>query len=72
MVLQRIRAALGTPFFEAEGVLIYNMDCLHGLHQLESNIVDLTVTSPPYNIGKAYETALSANEYLDWCEACGT
>ena len=29
---------------------IYNMDCLEGLKQLPDNFVDLTVTSPPYNM----------------------
>jgi adenine-specific DNA-methyltransferase len=32
------------------------------------DIVHLTVTSPPYNIGKAYEKALPLDEYLDWSE----
>jgi len=29
--------------------------------------IDLTLTSPPYNIGKDYETAVTVGEYLDWC-----
>ncbi|MCZ8128353.1 MULTISPECIES: DNA methyltransferase [Microcystis] len=29
--------------------------------------IDLTVTSPPYNIGKEYERVLSINDYVDWC-----
>jgi adenine-specific DNA-methyltransferase len=36
---------------------------------LRNNIVDLTITSPPYNIGKAYETPLPLEDYLDWCES---
>lgn len=43
------------------------IDVLEGLAALEDGSVDLTVTSPPYNIGKAYETALPLTEYLDWC-----
>ena len=27
---------------------IYNMDCLEGMRKMESESVDLTVTSPPY------------------------
>jgi adenine-specific DNA-methyltransferase len=30
--------------------------------------VSLTVTSPPYNIGKAYERPLSVEDYLSWCD----
>ncbi len=28
---------------------IHNMDCLDGLHSLQDNYIDLTVTSPPYD-----------------------
>ena len=33
---------------------IYNIDCLQGIKQIDSNSVDLVVTSPPYNIGIDY------------------
>ena len=45
-----------------------NMDCVEGMGQLKSPFVNLTVTSPPYNIGKEYEKKLPLQEYLDWCE----
>lgn len=32
----------------------------------ETPIFDLIVTSPPYNIGKEYETVLSLEEYYSW------
>lgn len=35
---------------------IYNMDCLEGMKKLESNSVDLIITSPPYNLGKQHHT----------------
>lgn len=35
---------------------------------LPSNLVDLTITSPPYNIGKEYETRMPLAAYLDWSE----
>jgi adenine-specific DNA-methyltransferase len=28
---------------------------------------DLTITSPPYNIGKEYEQIKQPSDYLDWC-----
>lgn len=34
---------------------IYNIDCLHGLKDLESNCVNLTVTSPPYDNLRTYQ-----------------
>src|SRR5579862_8675062 len=65
---ERIRLALGEPFFAAEGVLLYHLDCVQGMRRLDPDLIDLTVTSPPYNIGKAYETPKPISEYLDWCE----
>jgi adenine-specific DNA-methyltransferase len=62
-----MKRALGTPFYEASDVLLYQMDCLEGLRRLDDALIDLTVTSPPYNIGKSYETPLLLPEYLDWC-----
>ena len=31
--------------------------------------IDLTITSPPYNIGKEYRSIRDLPDYLDWCEA---
>lgn len=47
---------------------IHCLDVLEGLASLADESVDLTITSPPYNIGKEYEQALPLNEYLVWCE----
>jgi len=59
-------ARLGKPYFEAEKCLIYNLDCLDALRILDSEIVDLTITSPPYNIGKEYENVVHLDDYIDW------
>ena len=39
-------------------------DCLDVMPQIESGSVDLTITSPPYNINKEYENKTSIDEYL--------
>lgn len=44
---------------------IKNGDCLNILKKIENNKFQLILTSPPYNIGKAYETKTSIEEYLD-------
>lgn len=62
------RSALGSPSYEADGVAIFQGDCLELMRRLPAEVVDLTVTSPPYNIGKEYENVLSLSQYLDWCE----
>lgn len=64
-----VSAILGPAFFDRPGVRIYSGDCLQLMRKLPSGLVSLTVTSPPYNIGKEYETQLALKEYLDWCES---
>lgn len=68
MTIHQIRSKLGTPYFETDNCLIYCTDCLSSMRQLENEIIDLTITSPPYNIGKEYETAKPLADYLTWCE----
>jgi site-specific DNA-methyltransferase (adenine-specific) len=56
----------------APRVTIYRMDCIEGMEtQLQAGSVDVAVTSPPYNLGIAYnshdDTAPRA-EYLEWCD----
>ena len=33
---------------------IYNEDCIEGMKKLESEIIDLTITSPPYDNLRKY------------------
>lgn len=42
---------------------IYNMDCLEGLKQLQSDSIDLIITSPPYNIGKMHSNQTQHGTY---------
>jgi len=39
------------------------------MHELEDNSVALMVTSPPYHVGKQYDSDTSFNEYLELLEA---
>ena len=39
-------------------------DALEFSKKLEDNSVKLIITSPPYNIGKEYETKTSIEEYI--------
>lgn len=62
-----IKKRLGDPYYEDDNVLLYNLDCIESLKRLEKYVYfDLTVTSPPYNIGKEYEKIKPVNEYIDW------
>jgi adenine-specific DNA-methyltransferase len=63
-VLEEIQTMIGKPFYEREGFLLYNMDCIDGLGKIQKPLFDLTVTSPPYNIGKEYEEVVPLPEYV--------
>jgi adenine-specific DNA-methyltransferase len=60
---------IGKPFYSDEGFILYQGDSIKFLQKINYNHikVDLTVTSPPYNIGKEYETPMSVEEYIEWC-----
>jgi len=50
---------------------IYSIDCLKGLELLDTDSIDVVVTSPPYNIGiqyNSYEDKRTRQDYLDWLE----
>src|SRR5579884_3921469 len=40
-------------------------DCLDVLKNFEEGKFDLIITSPPYNVGKSYETKTSIEKYLE-------
>src|SRR5258708_8176770 len=57
----------GKPYFEARNCVIYNLDCLEAMKRINDPFVHLTVTSPPYNIGKSYEKQMPLTDYISWC-----
>lgn len=68
LLSDEVQALMGEPFSAGEEYAIYCADCLPVLRKMPSDICSLTVTSPPYNIGKEYENPLPLDEYLSWCE----
>ena len=66
--LDLVEQMAGRPYYFDDNVMLYNMDCLAFMKKLEMEIFDLTVTSPPYNIGKEYEKIQKPEDYLRWCE----
>ncbi|MBI4370133.1 MAG: site-specific DNA-methyltransferase [Elusimicrobia bacterium] len=55
-------------FSPSADVVLYPGDCLNLLASLPAGAVQLVVTSPPYNIGKAYEKKTSLERYLKFQE----
>src|SRR5205085_2884460 len=54
-----------SPLYADEEVRIACEDNLKFMHNLTDNSVKLIVTSPPYNMGKAYETRSSLEKYRE-------
>jgi len=51
-------------FDPSESIVVYPGDCLELLKSIPDETLGLIVTSPPYNIGKEYETKLDLDLYL--------
>jgi len=45
-------------------VVVFEGDCCEMLRGIPAGAIQLVVTSPPYNLGKEYESRLHLNEYL--------
>lgn len=68
MFFDSVRLTLGKPYYETSNCVMYNLDCLEAMRRLELPFVNLTITSPPYNIGKDYEKKIPLKKYLRWCQ----
>lgn len=58
-------ASLFPQFSESVSYEIRNADCLESLRTIENGKFDLVLTSPPYNVGKAYEAKTTIEKYLE-------
>ena len=67
--VERIVAMLGAPDARFGNVVLYRGDSSELLRRLDEPLIGVTVTSPPYNIGKEYERSLSLTEYVAWSES---
>ncbi|MDA8212379.1 MAG: site-specific DNA-methyltransferase [Clostridia bacterium] len=56
---------IGRHYRRDNHVTLFNGDCLDLLKVIPNEEARLVVTSPPYNIGKAYERKININQYLD-------
>lgn len=56
--------AISPDFSPTAKIVLYEGDALSFLRRLPSEIAELIITSPPYNIGKKYENRTSIQHYL--------
>lgn len=55
-----------SPIFDPKSAcVLYQGDCLDLLKTIPNGFAKLVVTSPPYNLGKPYETRLDIEDYLN-------
>lgn len=55
---------ISDEFAPSEHAVVYPGDCLDLLSGIPSGLLQLIVTSPPYNIGKEYEKRLDLDRYI--------
>ena len=55
---------IADTFAPSERAVVHSGDCLDLLRTIPSGTLQLVVTSPPYNIGKEYETRMRLDRYL--------
>lgn len=65
MMLIEPKLRTARQFATQERAVIYEGDCLKMLQTIPSSTASLVVTSPPYNIGKAYERRNPVTQYVD-------
>lgn len=67
MRVSRIHSPIIAPFPVDESYLLVLSDIKEALARMpETQLFDLVVTSPPYNLGKAYESKKDLDTYLEW------
>jgi len=58
------KAIISQSFDPAADFILYEGDCLNLLKDIPDGFVKMVVTSPPYNLGKPYETRLNLEDYI--------
>jgi adenine-specific DNA-methyltransferase len=56
----------GLPYFETKTCMLFNGDTLAMQRNIDHPVFDAIITSPPYNIGKEYESVKPLNDYVAW------
>ncbi len=65
-VKQDLISILGPPYYETNTCILFHGNTLEMQKNLKHSIFNTIITSPPYNIGKEYETVKSIDEYINW------
>lgn len=63
------KPAMASSFIPSATIILHEGNNLELLAEIPDGTIKLIVTSPPYNIGKVYETKIEIDEYLSLQEA---
>ena len=63
---------LGSSYYSDNRCAIFCVDTVKSQKLLRSDLFDLIITSPPYNIGKEYEKVMPIDKYVEWTKAWTT
>ena len=66
IIQSQMTKCLGVPYYADGSCAVFCVDTLEAQKLLPPGIVDLVITSPPYNIGKEYESIVPVDEYIEW------
>jgi len=58
------KVKIASRFDSSADLILFEGDCLDLLAEIPDGFVKLVVTSPPYNLGKAYERRIDLDEYI--------
>jgi adenine-specific DNA-methyltransferase len=65
-IKQELISNIGQPYFETDNCMLFCGDTLQLQKKIKNSCFDAVITSPPYNIGKEYETIKPLQDYIDW------
>jgi adenine-specific DNA-methyltransferase len=65
-IRETLTLSLGSPYYETETCMLFCGDTLSLQGKIAPEIFSTIITSPPYNIGKEYESVKSLDDYIDW------
>jgi adenine-specific DNA-methyltransferase len=65
-IKSNLTLSLGSPYYETETCMLFCGDTLLLQKEIIPEIFSAVITSPPYNIGKEYESVKPLNDYIDW------
>jgi len=68
VIQAHLTRCLGVPYYADDRSMIFCVDTLDAQNLLPSEMFDLVITSPPYNIGKEYESVLPVEDYVKWTD----